>query len=159
MPVAVTVAAPMSGTDACGQSPHLFPALERTLRETEFLVSQDEQEQNFATSPYPPPRTTFAAADGQLGGIEIYREWRISGDTQWMKKVSSYVTEKASIIASVHGIRKRSGYSEEPHHNTYDIEFWGPDGMCTSFYLGSMTAMIAMCKELNQPSAATKNCC
>ena len=24
---------------------------------------------------------------------------------------------------------------EEPHHNTYDIEFWGADGMCTSFVL------------------------
>jgi hypothetical protein len=33
---------------------------------------------------------------------------------------------------------------EEPHHNTYDIEFWGPDGMCTSFYLGALKAAVAM---------------
>src|SRR5262249_42601359 len=36
------------------------------------------------------------------------------------------------------------GVLEEPHHNTYDIEFWGPDGMCTSFYLGALSAAIAM---------------
>jgi hypothetical protein len=33
---------------------------------------------------------------------------------------------------------------EEPHHNTYDIEFWGPDGMCTSFYLGALKAITEM---------------
>ena len=32
----------------------------------------------------------------------------------------------------------------EPHHNTYDIEFWGPDGMCTSIYLGALAAMAQM---------------
>jgi hypothetical protein len=38
------------------------------------------------------------------------------------------------------------GIVEEPHHNTYDIEFWGPDGMCTSFYLGALYAMTRMGK-------------
>jgi uncharacterized protein (DUF608 family) len=37
---------------------------------------------------------------------------------------------------------------EEPHHNTYDIEFWGPDGMCTSFYLGALQAAVLMGKAL-----------
>jgi len=37
---------------------------------------------------------------------------------------------------------------EEPHHNTYDIEFWGPDGMCTSFYLGALRSAAAMGKAL-----------
>ena len=29
---------------------------------------------------------------------------------------------------------REQGVIEEPHHNTYDIEFWGPDGMHRSFY-------------------------
>jgi len=37
---------------------------------------------------------------------------------------------------------------EEPHHNTYDIEFWGPDGMCTSFYLGALAAAVEMGRAL-----------
>lgn len=39
---------------------------------------------------------------------------------------------------------RNKGVVEEPHHNTYDIEFWGPDGMCTSFYLGALKAIIEM---------------
>ena len=39
---------------------------------------------------------------------------------------------------------------EEPHHNTYDIEFWGPDGMCNSFYLGALSAIVAMARFLKK---------
>jgi hypothetical protein len=39
---------------------------------------------------------------------------------------------------------------EEPHHNTYDIEFWGPDGMCTSFYTGALQAITLMGKALSE---------
>ncbi len=42
------------------------------------------------------------------------------------------------------------GILEEPHHNTYDIEYWGPDGHCGSFYLGALTAAIEMGKTLNE---------
>ena len=134
--------------------PHLFPSLERTLRETEFRVSQNtEGHQNFRVNlPISaPPHNFHAAADGQLGGImKVYREWRISGDTQWMKDLSPAVKKSLDYcIRTWDPLHK--GYLEEPHHNTYDIEFWGPDGMCTSFYLGALTAFIEMGKELKQP--------
>ena len=131
--------------------PHLFPALERTLRETEFTVSQNEPgHQNFRTSlPIQPVETHnfHAAADGQLGGImKIYRDWRISGNTNWMK--SLYPSVKKSMDYCVETWDpKHKGILEEPHHNTYDIEFWGPEGMCTSFYLGALKAIIEMGKE------------
>ena len=32
------------------------------------------------------------------------------------------------------------GALEEPHHNTYDIEFWGADSMTSSCYLGALKA-------------------
>ena len=41
-----------------------------------------------------------------------------------------------------------NGVLSEPHHNTYDIEFWGPDAMCSSFYLGALKAMTLMGKAL-----------
>lgn len=86
-----------------------------------------------------------------LGGImKVYREWRISGDTQWMKDLFPAVKKSLDYcIRTWDPLHK--GYLEEPHHNTYDIEFWGPDGMCTSFYLGALTAFIEMGKELKQP--------
>jgi uncharacterized protein (DUF608 family) len=70
--------------------PHLFPSLERTLRNTEFEVSQNcSGHQTFRTSlPIRPVAHTFhAASDGQLGGImKVYREWRISGDNAWLRR-------------------------------------------------------------------------
>jgi uncharacterized protein (DUF608 family) len=44
----------------------------------------------------------------------------------------------------------RKGIVEEPHHNTYDIEFWGPDGMCTSFYVAALEAAARMGAALGE---------
>jgi uncharacterized protein (DUF608 family) len=130
---------------------HLFPALERSLRHTEFCESQNaEGHQNFRSNlPIQPADHNFyAAADGQLGGImKVYREWRISGDNEWVRKMFPMV--KASMDYCIRTWDPRNkGVVEEPHHNTYDIEFWGADGMCTSFYIGALTAIIAMGKFL-----------
>lgn len=134
--------------------PHLFPSLERTLRETEFFVSQNEQgHQTFRSNlPIRPVTHTFhAASDGQLGGImKVYRDWRISGDTEWMKKMYPKVKQSLDYCIEIWDPRHK-GVLEEPHHNTYDIEFWGPDGMCTSFYLGALTAYIQMGETIGEP--------
>jgi uncharacterized protein (DUF608 family) len=134
--------------------PHLFPALERTLRETEFKVSQNEEgHQVFRTNlPISPTVHDFhSAADGQLGGImKVYREWRISGNTDWLLELYPLVKKSLDYCINTWDPRHQ-GYLEEPHHNTYDIEFWGPNGMCTSFYLGALTAFVEMSKELNKP--------
>ena len=133
--------------------PHLFPALERSLRETEFFISQNKEgHQTFRSSlPIRPVAHDFyAASDGQLGGIvKVYREWRISGDNKWLKKM--YPQVKASLDYCIETWDPRhKGVLEEPHHNTYDIEFWGPDGMCTSIYLGALEALVEMGDFLQQ---------
>lgn len=133
--------------------PHLFPSLERTLRNTEFCENQNmEGHQAFrANIPISPLKHDFhAAADGQLGGImKVYRDWRISGDSEWLKNIYPMVKKSMDYCISIWDPRK-AGVVEEPHHNTYDIEFWGPDGMCTSFYLGALTATVEMGKHLKQ---------
>jgi uncharacterized protein (DUF608 family) len=132
--------------------PHLFPALERTLRNTEFCENQNKEgHQGFrANMPISPLKHDFhAAADGQLGGImKVYRDWRISGDNNWLGKIFPMVLKSMDYCIKTWD-PKGKGVVEEPHHNTYDIEFWGPDGMCTSFYLGALTATIEMGKHLN----------
>jgi uncharacterized protein (DUF608 family) len=136
--------------------PHLFPGLERSIRETEFRESQDERgHQNFrAALPIRPTDHEFhAAADGQLGGLlKLHRDWRISGDTTWLR--SLWPQAKASLdycIATWDPDRR--GLLREPHHNTYDIEFWGPDGMCNSFYLGALRAAVNIGRALGEPVA------
>jgi uncharacterized protein (DUF608 family) len=133
--------------------PHLFPSLERTLRETEFGPSQsDIGHQTFRASlPIRPVAHDFhAAADGQLGGImKVFREWRISGDTEWLRSLWPKVKKSLDYCIETWDPSHR-GMVEEPHHNTYDIEFWGADGMCTSFYLGALRAAAAMGQALGE---------
>ncbi|MCC6579509.1 MAG: hypothetical protein IT440_03650 [Phycisphaeraceae bacterium] len=131
--------------------PHLFPDLERTLRETEHRESQDEKgHQMFrANLPIRPVEHNFhAAADGQLGGVvKVYREWRISGDTTWMAGLWPQVRKSLDYCISTWD-PNREGLLIRPHHNTYDIEFWGPDGMCGSFYMAALKAAVEMGREL-----------
>lgn len=133
--------------------PHLFPGLERSLRQTEFNENQNEEgRQKFrANLPIRPTTHDFhAASDGQLGGImKVYREWRISGDTEWIRLLWPRVKQSLNYCINSWD-PDHLGVLVEPHHNTYDIQFWGPDGMCTSFYLGALQAAIEMGKELNE---------
>jgi uncharacterized protein (DUF608 family) len=138
--------------------PHLYPKLERTLRELELVRSMDEHGHvtfRGAIPDGPVDHTFHAAADGQLGGImKVYRDWQICGDTEWMKRM--YPLAKRSLD---YGIRTwdpdHRGGLFEPHHNTYDIEFWGPDGMCTSIYLGALSAMAKMAQAAEQAEDAS----
>lgn len=131
--------------------PHLFPALERTLRETEFGASQDERgHQTFRSNlPIRPVEHDFhAAADGQLGGImKVHREWRISGDTEWLKGLWPSVRKSLDYCIETWDPHHK-GILQEPHHNTYDIEYWGPDGHCSSFYVGALAAAAQMGEAL-----------
>jgi uncharacterized protein (DUF608 family) len=135
--------------------PHLFPELERSLRKTEFNECQDESgHQNFrAPLPIQAADHLFhAAADGQLGGImNIYREWRISGDTEWLRQLWPKVKQSLYYCIEIWD-PEHKGILEEPHHNTYDIEFWGPDGMCSSMYLGALKAASQIAKRLDDPT-------
>jgi uncharacterized protein (DUF608 family) len=135
--------------------PHLFPALERTLRETEFGPSQSlEGHQVFRTAlpirAVDQNHSGLPAADGQLGGVmKAYREWRISGSTEWLKTLWPKIRTSLDFCIRTWDPRHK-GWLEEPQHNTTDTEFWGPNGMCTSIYLGALNAAILMGRELNE---------
>jgi len=79
----------------------------------------------------------------------LYRDWQISGDTEWMKDL--YPLAKRSLDYCIaRWDPDRRGALFEPHHNTYDIEFWGPDGMCTSIYIGALCAMELMARAIGR---------
>ncbi|WP_395089717.1 GH116 family glycosyl hydrolase [Armatimonas sp.] len=138
--------------------PHLFPALERTLREQEYLRSMDGRGHvNFraALPDAPTSHDYHAASDGQLGGIlKLWREWQISGDTEWLARL--YPLAKCSLDFCIAAWDpQRRGVLTEPHHNTYDIEFWGAEGMCTSIYLGALSALAELANALQKPDDAS----
>ena len=88
--------------------------------------------------------------------MKVYREWRISGDNEWLKKM--YPMVKTSLdycIRTWDPVKK--ALIEEPHHNTYDIEFWGPDGMHASFYLGALKAITEWASTLGKMCQSMKH--
>jgi len=129
--------------------PHLFPKLERTLRELELARSMDENGHvtfRSALPEGPAPHDFHAASDGQLGGIlKVFRDWQISGDLDWLKKMYPLAKRSLDYCIRTWDPDHRGGLFE-PHHNTYDIEFWGADGMCTSIYLGALSAFAEMAR-------------
>jgi uncharacterized protein (DUF608 family) len=137
--------------------PHLFPRLEITLRELELGRSMDENGHvTFrAALPEGPVKHDFhAASDGQLGGImKVFRDWQISGDLSWLQKMYPLAKRSLDYAIRTWDPDHRGGLFE-PHHNTYDIEFWGPDGMCTSIYVGALSALAQMAAILGHSEDA-----
>lgn len=132
---------------------HLFPNLERGLREVEFNENHGVggHQQFRASIPIRPTDHDYpAAADGQLGSImRVHREWRISGDDGWLATMFPKVIQSMEYCIGVWD-KKLEGAIKEPHHNTYDIEFWGADGMCTSVYAGALQAVCVMAAYLGR---------
>lgn len=138
---------------------YLFPQLERSMREADFAVnlraSDGHMQFRTALPPGSPADHTFrAAADGQMGNVlRTYREWQLSGDDDWLKKLWPAV-KKALEYAWVEWDADRDGLLEGAHHNTLDIEFHGPETMCGSMYLAALRAGEEMARYLGDTAAA-----
>jgi len=138
----------------------LFPSLERTMRETDFLNNvKPDGAMVFRTS-LPIGSGVFwnfkPAADGQMGRvISLYRDWQISGDTAWLQKLWPQA-KKALDYAWKSWDADRDGLMEGEQHNTYDIEFYGPNSMMGAFYLGALRAGALMAAAVaDWPAART----
>lgn len=135
----------------------LFPSLERSLREADYTynMASDGHMCFRLQLPLGSPLWQFhAAADGQLGGIlKVYRDWKLYGNTEWLQKLWPKV-QKALEYAWTQWDSDRDGVIDGIQHNTYDIEFYGPNSMIGSFYLGALRAAEEMANYLGDQGAA-----
>ncbi len=140
---------------------HLFPDLERGLRETELLVDQSRNGQQLQRAflpirpPAEPNELGSPVADGQFGCVlKLYRDWRISGDDQWLHRL--WPSAKRCIEFGIQTWDPaRAGWLTEPQDNTYDKPFWGPNSFATSFYLAALSAAIDMADYLKDGDGYT----
>ena len=92
--------------------PHLFPTLERSLRNTEFCENQNKEGHQGFPCKYANhlrSNTIFMQrADGQLGGImKVYRDWRISGDNKWLTNIYPMVKKSMDYCIKTWDPRKQ----------------------------------------------------
>jgi non-lysosomal glucosylceramidase len=135
---------------------HLYPDLERSMRETDFLVNMRPDGSMSFRTPVPLQQggnKIHPAADGQMGCVmKVYREWRLSGDDEWLRKLWPNV-KRALEYAWVNWDADRDGMMEGEQHNTYDIEFYGPNSMMGTLYLGALRAAARMARHLGDSVA------
>jgi len=138
----------------------VFPTLAHSLRESEFLRNTDTNGLMGFRSYLPDGKQIWqmAAADGQMGClIKLYREWRLCGDTDWLRRLwpnAKRALEFAWIENGWDG--NRDGVAEGVQHNTYDVEFYGPNPLCGIYYLGALRAGEEMAGVLGDQDAAAE---
>ena len=138
----------------------LFPSFARSLRKAAFGYSMDDQGGMRFRQELPDGkgRFGFAAADGQMGQImHAYLDWQLSGDEAWLKTMWPRV-KKAIEFAWIPGgwDANRDGVLEGVQHNTYDVEFYGPNPLCGIYYLGALRAAEEMGRAAGDEAAAAE---
>jgi uncharacterized protein (DUF608 family) len=131
----------------------LFPALERSMRTNAYRHALwDDGRMTFRlTLPLGAPKGDFhPAADGQMGNVmQVYRDWKWSGDTDWLRGLWPLV-RKSLEYAWRYWDYNADGVMEGLQHNTYDIEFFGPNSFVESWYLGALKAAAEMAAVLGE---------
>ncbi len=134
----------------------LFPDLERSIRDMEFRYSTAEDGRMGFRIQLPLGRemTDFrACVDGQMGAvIKCYREWKISGDNEWLKsnwdnikKVLEYAWSEKNEDA---WDRDKDGVMEGRQHHTLDVELFGPSSWLQGMYLLALKCACEMAEFL-----------
>ena len=142
--------------------PFLFPRLERSLRENDYRYNMFDNGMMAFRIKLPAGKAEgkpLPCLDGQMGGvIKVYRDWKISGDTEWLRGIWKSV-KKALEYAWVDDGQfswdaDRDGVLEGRQHHTLDMELFGPSGWLQGFYLGALKAAAEMADALGEADDA-----
>ena len=143
----------------------LFPELERRMRSIEFLVETDADGYMFFRAHRlfgeemiwqwgdrrPPP-----AIDGHAGSVvRAWREYCLSGDGDWLALIWPGVERAADFMAE-HWDPDGDGMIDGPQHNTYDIEFWGPNPLAQFSFLAGLEAAARLAAAAGDHGAARR---
>jgi len=144
---------------------YLFPSLEREMRRIEFVIETEPdgwmsfrsfktfgEEWRWTWGDQKPE----AAVDGQMGSIvRVLREYRLSGDRAWLETVWPGV-KRAIDYASLQWDTDGDGVLDGRQHNTYDIEFYGPNPLCGFYYLAGLRAVEELATIMGEPELASR---
>jgi non-lysosomal glucosylceramidase len=138
--------------------PFLFPALERSMREADYRYNLAGDGSMSFRLQLPLGRKRWAfrpCADGQLGGvIKSYREWKISGDSGWLRSLWPAIRSSLEYAWSEANPdrwdRDRDGVLEGRQHHTLDMELFGPNSWLTGLYLAALKAAAEMAEQLGE---------
>ncbi len=145
--------------------PLLFPDLERSIRESQAKYGFDEKGGWQFRLRLPLGIKARASwmrpcVDGTYGEVmKIYREWKISGDTQWLKSIWFAVRQAIEYAWSPRNADRwdpeRTGVITGRQHHTLDMEQFGASGWLNGHYLGALKAAAEMAPCCGDPEFGT----
>ncbi len=144
---------------------YLFPSLERSIRNMWKEYGTLECGETVMRIALPLGRPEFVnlftddgkkgnpCADGHFGEIiKSYREWKISGDDEWLKghwehlkRVLSFAWSDENTCRWDEGC---TGVLTGSQHHTLDVEMFGANGWLQGFYMCAVRAMADMAQYL-----------
>ncbi len=127
----------------------LFPELTRIVREMQDFGAGFDEKTGLVGF-----RSNRAyAADGQCGTIlKAYREHTMSPDNTFLKH--NWTKIKKALQFSIDHDQNKDGFIEDSQHNTYDINFQGPNTFVGSLYLAALRAGEEMAREMGEDEFA-----
>ena len=144
--------------------PFLFPKLERSMRTLDYLHNQHEDGGMEFRIPLPigRGREPFrSCVDGQMGGvIKFYRDWKISGDDEWMKSLWPRVKKSLEYAWAPTNADlwdpDQTGVITGRQHHTLDMELFGPNAWLENFYLAALKAAAEIAGYLGEKEDAAR---
>ncbi len=139
---------------------HIFPSFARSLRGSAFGYQLDSEGgiRFRERLPHHGDSFGFAAADGQMGQImHAHLDWLLSGDTPWLRDMWPRIKKAIEFAWIPDGWdANKDGVLEGVQHNTYDVEFYGPNPQCGIFYLGALRAGEEMARAVGDTASAAE---
>jgi uncharacterized protein (DUF608 family) len=138
----------------------LLPALARSMRESAFELSARLDGVLPIRLELPLGKQTggTTAADGTMGQIiKTYLDWLLAGDDGWLRSLWPAVKQALEFCWVPGGWDANlDGVMEGAQHNTYDVEFYGPNPMCGIYYLGGLRAGEEMARAMGDAGFANQ---
>lgn len=142
--------------------PYLFPKLERSMREATIKYAMLESGATTFRIELPPKKVSSverSCVDGQMGEvIKCYREWKLSGNTQWLRDNSESIFKMLEYAWSKDNPDKwdadMDGVLEGRQHHTLDVELFGPSAWLQGFYLLALDCGAMMAEALGDKKRA-----
>ena len=92
---------------------------------------------------------------GQI--MHAYLGWRLSGDNAWLQSTWPNIKKAIAFAWEPDGWDPdKSGVLTGVQHNTYDVEFYGPNPLCGIYYLGALRAGEEMARAVGDTASAAE---
>ena len=133
----------------------LFPRLERSTREMQDFAPGVGMIAETGEIRFRGEGWGIWAGDSQGGYVlKAYREHQMSADSEFLKR--NWLNIRKAVEFLIRQDVNDDGVIEGRQHNTYDIDYYGPNTMVGSLYLAALRAAEEMAREMGDEDFAQR---